>query len=107
MEMVPLVGSSRRLIIRRVVVLPQPDGPISTINSPFCTSSDKSFTAGRLPGYTFVTCSNFTPTVNHPLGRANARIAPMIPQIGQYLHKVPGPVRAFLKAAVRQCETRG
>src|SRR5262245_47438982 len=63
MEIVPLVGSSRRLIILRVVVLPQPDGPIKTSNSPVCTSRDRFLTAGRSPEYVFVTCSNFTPTV--------------------------------------------
>src|SRR5438270_9755080 len=67
MEMVPLVISSKRLTIRRVVVFPQPDGPINTNNSPVCTSNDRSFTAGRPPGYTFVTWSNFTPTVNNLL----------------------------------------
>src|SRR5947209_20248043 len=66
MAIVPLVASSRRLIMRNVVVLPQPDGPINTINSPLCTSSDRSFTAGRLlPGYTLLTFWNVTPIVNH------------------------------------------
>ena len=37
----PAVGSISRLIIRSVVVLPQPDGPTSTHTSPSGTSSDE------------------------------------------------------------------
>ena len=41
----PLVRSMRRLIIRSVVVLPQPEGPTSTQISPSPTSSERSSTA--------------------------------------------------------------
>src|SRR5947209_3183219 len=41
----PLSGSRRRLIMRRVVVLPQPDGPMRTHVSPSLISSDRSRTA--------------------------------------------------------------
>ncbi len=43
---VPDVGSTSRLIIFSVVVLPQPDGPTSATISPSATSSDRSVTAG-------------------------------------------------------------
>ena len=38
MVIVPAVGSMSRLIIRRVVVLPHPDGPISTTIEPPATA---------------------------------------------------------------------
>src|SRR6476620_5145814 len=41
----PEVGSTSRLIIRIVVVLPQPDGPTSTAICPAPTSSERSLTA--------------------------------------------------------------
>ena len=41
----PPVGSSKPPIIRRVVVLPQPDGPSSEKNSPLTTSSETPSTA--------------------------------------------------------------
>ena len=43
----PLVGSSSRLSIRSVVVLPHPDGPTSTTSSPEGISRFRSSTAGR------------------------------------------------------------
>ena len=43
----PPVGSSSRLIIRSVVVLPQPDGPTRAISSPSGMSRLRSVTAGR------------------------------------------------------------
>jgi hypothetical protein len=42
----PEVGSLSRLIIRIVVVLPQPDGPTKTTISPAGISSETSSTAG-------------------------------------------------------------
>ena len=42
---VPRVGSTKPAIMRSVVVLPQPDGPSSTTNSPSATSSVTSRTA--------------------------------------------------------------
>ena len=44
---VPEVGSMRRLIIRIVVVLPQPDGPTNTVVRPAGSSSETWSTAGR------------------------------------------------------------
>src|SRR4029079_13647357 len=52
------VVSMSRLIMRRVVDLPHPDGPMSTAISPSCTSRLRSPTAGLTwPGKTFATCS--------------------------------------------------
>ena len=48
-SIVPAVGGMKPAIMRRVVVLPQPDGPSSDTNSPDCSSSEKSLTAWKLP----------------------------------------------------------
>ncbi len=54
--MVPPDGSMRRLIIRSVVVFPQPDGPMSTTIDPPSTSRSRERTAGlALPGKVLVT----------------------------------------------------
>src|SRR5512141_2297130 len=45
----PVVGVSKPAIMRRVVVLPQPDGPRKDTNSPFFTSKLKSFTTVVAP----------------------------------------------------------
>ena len=39
MRALPALGATKPAIIRKVVVLPQPDGPSSTTNSPSATSS--------------------------------------------------------------------
>src|SRR5437764_9270411 len=46
-EIVPAVGCSRPAMQRKVVVLPQPDGPSSTTISPAATRKLTSSTAGR------------------------------------------------------------
>jgi hypothetical protein len=46
---VPEEISSSPAIIRRLVVLPQPDGPTSTMNSPSPISRLRSFTAWNSP----------------------------------------------------------
>jgi hypothetical protein len=54
----PDVGSTSRLIIFSVVVLPQPDGPTSTTISPSATSSERLETAAvGSPEKTLVTAS--------------------------------------------------
>ena len=45
----PAVGSMNPATMRSVVVLPQPDGPSSTTNSPSATDRDTSFTAWKSP----------------------------------------------------------
>src|SRR5215213_6925269 len=55
--MVPLVASIMRLIIRRVVVLPQPDGPTRTVRSPSGTSKETLSTAVVPSGKRLVTDS--------------------------------------------------
>src|SRR5699024_6861820 len=52
------VGSTIRLIMRRLVVLPQPDGPTSTVIPPRGTSSDRPSTATVPSAYLLVTSSN-------------------------------------------------
>src|SRR5581483_2196637 len=56
-QMRPLVGSMSRLIIRKVVLLPLPDGPISAQTSPVTTSSDRWSTAGGPGPYRLVSAS--------------------------------------------------
>src|SRR5690606_36328062 len=48
-EMVPCVGSIKPATICNVVVLPQPDGPSSEMNSPRSTSRSSLSTATKLP----------------------------------------------------------
>src|SRR5215475_11695420 len=48
-RMRPEVGSSRPAIMRSVVVLPQPEGPSRTKNSPFSTTKLESLTAAKSP----------------------------------------------------------
>src|SRR5512132_4479966 len=58
MRMSPASGSIIRLIMRIVVVLPQPDGPISTQISPAPMAREMSSTAGdAAPGKRLVRCS--------------------------------------------------
>src|SRR5690242_7347816 len=57
--MSPLVTVSSPANIRKVVVLPQPDGPSSTTNSPSSISSERSSTTGESP-YRLLTRSNLT-----------------------------------------------
>src|SRR5689334_5534937 len=60
MRMSPDVTLSTPASMRNVVVLPQPDGPSSTINSPSRTSSDRSSTT-HAPPNVFVTLRNSIP----------------------------------------------
>src|SRR5512133_2345516 len=48
-RILPDEGSSRPAIMRSVVVLPQPDGPSSTKNSPSAIRNDESRTAVKSP----------------------------------------------------------
>lgn len=54
----PLVGSSIRLIIRSVVVLPLPDDPTSTVTVPDGISNESESTATLPSRKRFVTCSS-------------------------------------------------
>src|SRR4051794_31221846 len=56
--------------MRSAVVLPQPDGPTNTTNSPSCTSRFKSETASVPSPYVFVTSSNVIPAIGLLLYRA-------------------------------------
>src|SRR3954469_79606 len=57
MRIAPPEISSRPAIMRSAVVLPQPDGPTKTTNSPSCTSRSRSDTARWPSAYVFVTLS--------------------------------------------------
>src|SRR4051812_36861738 len=56
--MSPAVMDSKPAIIRKVVVLPQPDGPRKAMNSPFTTDRLKSMTAGTPVSYVFPTLTS-------------------------------------------------
>ena len=88
---VPLVISSSPAIIRRLVVLPQPDGPTRTMNSPSPISRLRSFTAWNSP-YTLLTFSNVT------VAMANLRSQRSIagPCIQPPKRTWTGPVRGLL-----------
>src|SRR5215217_4275985 len=60
-EIVPSVTSSRPAIIRSSVVLPQPEGPTKTMNSPSSISSSTRSTATTPPEKCFETCSRQMP----------------------------------------------
>src|SRR4029079_11925885 len=77
MRSVPALISSRPAIIRRLVVLPQPDGPTRTMNSPSPISRLRSFTAWKSP-YIFWTFSNVTVAMAQPPLPADLR-GPMHP----------------------------
>src|SRR3954468_14784582 len=57
-EMLPAVISSSPAIIRRSVVLPQPDGPTSTMNSPSAIVRLTSSTARTPPANSLTMCSS-------------------------------------------------
>src|ERR1051325_4012657 len=59
----PSLISSRPATIRRAVVLPLPEGPTMTTNSPSRISRVKSSTARVPSGKIFATCSNATPAM--------------------------------------------
>src|SRR4051812_31908042 len=71
-RILPPDGSMRRLIIRRIVVLPQPDGPTSTQTSPSGTSRLRSSTATSPAGYCLRTDSSRITGV----GRYHRALAP-------------------------------
>jgi hypothetical protein len=56
--MVPCVGSIIRLTMRRLVVLPQPEGPTRTVIRPVGAVRVRSSTAVVPSGNCFVTASN-------------------------------------------------
>src|SRR6476646_7526494 len=64
--MPPASTSSRPASIRSAVVLPEPDGPTSTMNSPSAMSrSSASTAASSFPGYTRVACRKCTSAIDH------------------------------------------
>src|SRR6476469_6017168 len=62
----PLSLRSSPATIRKVVVLPQPDGPSSVTNSPSATRRSISFTAANSPNFR-LTFSRTTFDIRHPI----------------------------------------
>ena len=67
MEIVPRLMPSRPAIIRSAVVLPQPEGPTKTTNSPSWMSRLRSDTAMVPSGYSFDTSSSTISAIGPPL----------------------------------------
>ena len=61
---VPEVGASRPAIVRRSVVLPQPDGPSNAKNSPSSIARSSSSIARTPPGNTLVSRSRRTSAIS-------------------------------------------
>src|SRR5919199_2027485 len=78
MRISPLVIDSSPASIRSAVVLPEPDGPTSTMNSPSATSSERPRTAStrpkRLSTFTYRTAA-----IALPLHRAREHAANEVP----------------------------
>src|SRR5215470_978282 len=70
----PPLGYSRPAIMRRVVVLPQPDGPSRQTTSPAATSRSTRSTAVRSPN-TLVTWLSAIVDIDLPLDRAEGDAA--------------------------------
>src|SRR5437660_8334721 len=75
-RMAPPLASRKPAIMRSVVVLPQPEGPSSTTNSPSATSSDRSSTASVSPKR-LVTPERLSAATSDHLGQADE-------PVGQY-----------------------
>src|SRR3954470_19572631 len=79
MKIDPASTSSRPASIRNAVVLPEPDGPTRTMNSPSAMSRSSASTAGAsVPGYTLVAWTNRTSAnARHSfqLGKRRAELA--------------------------------
>src|SRR5919112_2227480 len=60
----PAVGSSRPAAIRRLVVLPQPDGPRRAKNEPCGTVRSRSSTATKSPNFLVIPSKRRSPLVS-------------------------------------------
>src|SRR6185436_4938411 len=89
--------SSSPATIRKAVVLPQPDGPTRTMNSPSATSRSSESTALMPSAYTFVTSSRTTSATAPP--RARAARCQTLSQLRQV--RGLGPAGIALDDAVR------
>src|SRR5215211_3497040 len=86
----PVVTDSRPASMRSAVVLPEPDGPTSTMNSPSPISRSSASTAGEsLPGYIRVAFSNRTSAMDLAPRDARNRLAQLPP--GTLLRLRPRP----------------
>src|SRR5689334_3126496 len=78
----PLVCCSRPQMMRRNVVLPQPEGPSSTMNSPFGTLSEMPLTAGTSPNFLTISLVNTAaidpPKINKWRAAANHSAEPIV-----------------------------
>src|SRR5689334_23785587 len=89
----PLVCCSSPQMMRRNVVLPQPEGPSKTMNSPFGTSKLMPFTAGTSPNFFMMFLVD------------TAAIKPPDPQ--HSAPTSPSPLRAWLAQLVPRMESDG
>src|SRR5271166_727553 len=77
--MVPVVGSTIRLIIRNAVVLPQPEGPTKTVSTPSGTSRFSWSTAVVSSANTLLTWSKRIIVVLRPNGVVETVVAHPFP----------------------------
>src|SRR5690242_10732899 len=63
-EISPAVIDSSPASIRNAVVLPEPEGPTSTMNSPSAISSERSRTASTVPPNVLPTSEKVTPAMS-------------------------------------------
>src|SRR3954452_15050083 len=98
----PSEMSSRPATMRRAVVLPQPDGPTSTTNSPSSIPRSTWLTARVPSGYTFETPSNETPAtflLPPPVARPDHKRIAVVPR--NYLDKLTSALAAALDGSLR------
>src|SRR5665811_281771 len=96
MRTTPSVMSSSPAIMRRLVVLPQPDGPTKTMNSPSAISRLKSLTAITSP-YFLVTWSKVTVAMCDLLQPSRVIAGPCIrppKRLGRTPYEVPARARS-------------
>jgi hypothetical protein len=79
-SIVPLVGSTIRLIIRRIVVLPLPEEPTRTVIVRDGITKEKSSTATVPSGNSFVTERNSIMCAAHSSNKASDQHRPVVPQ---------------------------
>src|SRR6476661_2731470 len=100
--------SSRPAIIRRLVVLPQPDGPTRTMNSPSLMARLRSSTATTSP-YFLVTCSNVTVAMLHltPPGHRGSLHPAAVWRRGRTPYEEPARVRPMLTPLAVAADDQG
>src|SRR5215475_4642334 len=88
----PDVGSIKRLIMRRIVDLPHPEGPISATSSPAETSSDSDPTATVPSSYVLPTPSRVIVAAFGAGGVRSTYVLPRVTCVGRAAGRCVEPV---------------